>query len=129
MRHVQLFYLLLVGFLMGCTPQVSTPTAETILPTLTLLAAEPTKIATADAESTLVATPTHEPMGIATGTLSPPITVTPTVVATPTAVQTGSASPMVCDQVPAYINVREETNDMASSFMDYFFENENKITF
>ena len=97
MRHVQLFYLLLVGFLMGCTPQVSTPTAETMLPTLTLLAAEPTKMATADAESTLVATPTREPVGLATGTLSPPITVTPTVVATATAVQTGSVSLMVCD--------------------------------
>lgn len=129
MRHVQLFYLLLVGFLMGCTPQVSTPTVETMLPTLTLLAAEPTRIATADAESTLAATPTREPVDTATWTMSPPITVTPTVVATPTVVQTGSTSPMVCDQVPAYINVREETNDMASSFMDYFFEDENNITF
>lgn len=128
MRHVRLFYLLLVGFLMGCTPQVSTPTAETMLPTLTLLAAEPTKMA-ADAESTSVATPTREPVGLAIGTLSPTITVIPTVVATPTAVQTGSTSPLVCDQMPAYINVREETNEMAYSFMDYFFEDENKFTF
>ena len=47
MRNVQLFYLLLIGFLMGCTAQVSTPTAETMLPTVAILATEPTKIATA----------------------------------------------------------------------------------
>lgn len=129
MRHVQLFYLVLVGFLIGCTPQVSTPTAETMLPTLTLLAAEPTKTATADAESTLVTTPTRDPVSTATGTLSPTITITPTVIATPTVVPTGSTSPVVCDQVPAYINIREETNDMAYGFMDYLFEDENRITF
>ncbi len=130
MRHVQLFYLLLVGFLIGCTPQISTPTAETMLPTLTLLAAEPTRIATADAESTLVAAPTREPVGTATGTLSPPLTVTPTVVATPIVVSTDfPASPVVCDQVPAYINIQEEMNNRAHRFMDYFFEDENNITF
>ena len=130
MRHVQLFYLLLIGFLMGCTPQVSTPTAEMILPTATILTTEQTKTATADAESTLVATPTPEPVVTATWTLSPTITATPVVVATPTVVQTDLVpSQMICDQAPAYINVREEMNDMAYSFMDYFFEDENKITF
>ncbi|MCB0000391.1 MAG: hypothetical protein KDE56_31715, partial [Anaerolineales bacterium] len=38
-------------------------------------------------------------------------------------------STMFCDQLPAYINVQEETNNRAYRFMDYFFEDENKITF
>jgi hypothetical protein len=130
MRHVQLFYLLLVGLLMGCTTQVSTPTEETMLPTVTALVAETTIIATATAESTLVATPTREPVVTATWTVAPTIAVTPTVTATPTIVPTSSpTSPMICTQVPAYINIQEEMNNRAHRFMDYFFEDENKITF
>jgi hypothetical protein len=130
MRQVQLFCLLLIGFLMGCTAEASTPTEETILPTVAILATEPTKITTADAESTSLATPTRETVVTATWTAAPTITATPTAVATPTVVPTSSpTSLMVCDQVPAHINVREETNEMAYSFMNYFFEDENKITF
>lgn len=126
MRNVQLFYLLLVGFLMGCTAQVSPPTAETMLPTVTILPTEPTKIATANIDSTLAATPTREPVVTATWTPPPTITTTPTVVPTPTVSPT---SLVVCDQVPAYINVQEAMNNRAHRFMDYFFEDENKITF
>ncbi|MEZ4513969.1 MAG: hypothetical protein R3C62_19025 [Chloroflexota bacterium] len=130
MRHIQLFYLVLAGFLLGCTVQVSPSTTKTALPTVAILAAEPTKIATADAQSTSVATPTDVPMVTATWTVAPTITTTPTVVATPTVVQTATPiSTMFCDQLPAYINVQEETNNRAYRFMDYFFEDENKITF
>ncbi len=127
MRHVQLFYLVLVGFLMGCTSQVSPLTEETMLPTVTVLTTEPTKTATADAESTSLATPTREPVVTATWTVAPTITVTPTVVATPTVLYPTSL--MVCDQVPTYINIQEEMNNRAHRFMDYFFEDENKIAF
>lgn len=130
MRQVQLFCLLLIGYLMGCTAQVSPSTAETTLSTVTILAAEPTKIAPADAESTLLATATCEPEVTATWTVAPTIAVTPTVTATPTIAPTSSpASLMVCDQVPAYINVQEAMNNRTHRFMDYFFEDENKITF
>ena len=130
MRQVQLFYLLLVGFLMGCTAQVSTPIPGTMLPTVTVLATEPTKTATADAESISVAAPTGEPVVTVTRTVAPPITVTPTVVATPTILPTSSpTSLMVCDQVPAYINIQEAMNNRTHRFMDYYFEDENKITF
>ena len=84
MRQVQLFYLLLFGFLMGCTAEASTPTEETMLPTVAILATESTKIAAADAESTSLATPTRETVVTATWTAAPTITATPTAVATPT---------------------------------------------
>lgn len=130
MRQVQLFYLVLVGFFMGCTAQVSPPTEETMLPTVTILATEPTKIATADAESTSLATLTREPVVTATWTVAPTITATPTAVATPTVVPTSSpTSLMVCDQLPAYINIQEAMNNRTHRFMDYFFEDENKIAF
>ncbi|MBK6710059.1 MAG: hypothetical protein IPG51_06920 [Chloroflexi bacterium] len=128
MKYVQLFYLLLVGILMGCTAQVSL--TEETLPTVTILPTEPTKIATADAESTLVVIPTPEPVVTAAWTVAPTITATPTVAPTPTVVPTGSpTSLMVCDQVPAYINAYEAMNNRKHQLMDYFFEDENKITF
>ncbi|MCC6602886.1 MAG: hypothetical protein IT327_06735, partial [Anaerolineae bacterium] len=130
MRHIQLFYLLLVGCLLGCTAQVSNSATETMLPTVAILATESTKIATADAESTSLATPTREPVVTATWTAAPTITATPTAVATPTVVPTSSpTSLMVCDQLPAYINIQEAMNNRTHRFMDYFFEDENKITF
>jgi len=130
MRQVQLFYLLLFGFLMGCTAEASTPTEETMLPTVAILATESTKIAAADAESTSLATPTRETVVTATWTVAPTITATPTAVATPTVVPTSSpTSLMVCDQAPAYINTYEAMNNRKHQWMDYFFEDENKITF
>jgi hypothetical protein len=130
MRQVQLLYLVLVGILMGCTAQVSPPTEETMLPTVTVLATVPTQIATTDAQSTSVATPTREPVVTATWTVAPTIAVTPTVTAAPTIVPTSSpTSLMACDQVPAYINIQEAMNNRTHRFMDYFFEDDNNITF
>ncbi|MCB0153529.1 MAG: hypothetical protein KDF65_01945, partial [Anaerolineae bacterium] len=116
MRQAHSFCLLLVGLFVGCTAPVSTPANETTSPTDAMLAAEPIKTATIAAEPTSVATPLV--------TATPPVMPTPTVVATDT-----PAAPMVCDQVPAYGNLREETNDLASILMDFFFEDENQITF
>jgi hypothetical protein len=130
MKYDQLFYLLLIGFLMGCTPQVSPSIEEALLPTVTVLAMESTKITPTSAESTLVATPTPEPVVTATWIVTPTIIATPTIVSIPTIVPTGSpTSLMVCDQLPAYVNVQEEMNNRTHRFMDYFFEAENKIAF